>query len=208
MSTTRYPRISLYPRISFIVSVLDRHDFLNACLASLYVQDGPKEVLVACNSQNTGVIQACEMAAFQYDWRVFHTGLQGAKTCYESANMLAAQAKGEWLCFPSDDSLYVCKFSQVMIDAALRANADLVYCDCVYRKGETANPAWKDHAVLSTQPRTGKIDKTCFLVKRELFLQIGFPKHPRGWSDGALIDMLVSQGVRHTKAPGVLSVHQ
>jgi len=194
--------------ISFIVSVLDRHDFLNACLASLYVQDGPKEVLIACNSEKTGVIQACEMAAFQYDWRVHHTGLRGAKNCYQSANMLAEEAKGEWLCFPSDDSLYVCKFSEIMLAEAACSKADLIFCDCVYRKGETANPAWLDYSVLTTQPRMGRIDKTCFIIKRDIFMGVKFPVHPKGWSDGALIEHLMAQGVKYSKAPGVLSVHQ
>ncbi len=188
--------------ISFIVSVLDRPHFLNACLASLAVQEGPKDIIVCANSKDQGVLTQIEAVCLDYDVQMEDTGIAGATTCYESANMVAGKALGDWLCFPSDDSLYVCKFSEIM----LSVDADLVYCDCVYRGGETAAPYWKQYSVLGTQPRIGKIDKTCFIVRRNLFK--GFPAHLRNWSDGALIEDLVKQGVRHAKAPGVLVVHQ
>ncbi len=191
--------------ISFIVSVYDRPEFLNACLASLNVQDGPYEILVCGNHKDENMLIACGLATMQYDLKVEPTGLAGCANCYESANMMAQKAKGDWLCFPSDDSLYVCKFSEIMLATAKQKNADLVYCDCVYRQDKTIG-AWPAYQVLNTQPRMGQIDKTCFIVKRELFH--GFQPHPKGWSDGLFIESLVAQGVRHAKAPGVLLTHQ
>ncbi len=200
--------------ISFIVSVYDRPEFLNACLASLAVQDGDKQIAITLNGdkeQSRKIIEATK----QYNAFWSYTGLSGAKTCYEAALMCIETRgplgrpmnliKGEWLCFPSDDSLYVCKFSEIMLRTAAETNADLIYCDCVYRQDQTIGK-WPPYQVLDTQPCMGKIDKTCFILRRELFK--GFPPHPRGWSDGALIEQLVRDGVRHAKAPGVLVVHQ
>lgn len=189
--------------ISYIVSMYDRVPFLNACLASLAVQDKTSETIVCCNSTDEEVLKAAGLACLYHDVHMEPTGLAGATNPYESASMISI--KGEWVCFPSDDSLYVCEFATIMLRTAERAGADLVYCDCVYRQAPAAGN-WPPYTVLDVQPRMGKIDKTCFILRRELFK--GFPPHPRGWSDGALIDQLVAQGVKHAKAPGVLVIHQ
>ncbi len=183
--------------ISFIVSVYDRPEFLNACLASLNVQDGPYQIIVCGNHKDEGMLIACGLAAMQYDLKVEPTGHMGANNCYESANMMAQKSKGEWLCFPSDDSLYVCKFSEIMLETAAREKADLVYCDCVYRQDKTIG-AWPAYQVLNTKAQMGQIDKTCFIVKRDVFE--GFPTHPKGWCDGALIEQMVKNGVSMAKA--------
>lgn len=222
--------------ISFIVSVYDRPHFLNACLASLAVNPDPKQIIVCDNSPNPtifphastemqGHIQAvCD----RYMAMNVRTGEVGCKECYDSANWViekwcemewTAQKKGEaethrmrggtieggWLCFPSDDSLYVCGFTEIMLGEAHRTSAGLVYCDIDYR---SANPAskWKSYSILETEPRMGRIDKISFILRRELF--IGFPPHPKGWRDGALVEQLVQQGVKTAKAPGVLVLHQ
>lgn len=178
---------------------------LNACVASLAVQDFQTETIVCANHHDEGMLIACGLVCDGNDVPMRKTGLQGAVECYDSANMVAPTTKGEWLCFPSDDSLYVQGFSEVMVDTANRTRADLVYCDCIYRQEKTAGK-WPAYTVLETQPRMGRIDKTCFIVRRELFK--GFPPHPKGWRDGALIEQLVGDDVRHAKAPGVLVVHQ
>ncbi len=191
--------------ISYIVSVYDRPEMLNACLATLNVQACPSEIIICGNHQDENMLIACGLAAMQYDLKVEATGRLGAKTCYESANMMADKARGQWLCFPSDDSLYVQGFSEIMLETAQRDNADLVYCDCLYRLGSEPG-TWKPYTVLDTQPAMGRIDKTCFIVKRDVFS--GFPTHPKGWCDGALIEQMVKDGVRMAKAPGCLVVHQ
>jgi hypothetical protein len=171
---------------------------LNACIASLEVQDELKELIVCHNGPGDPWIRTSHCGL------VLKTGRAGAKTCYESAAMAADRALGDWLCFPSDDSLYVQGFSRIMLETAEREKADLVYCDCVYHRPDA--PHWKPYTVLNVEPRMGKIDKTCFILRRKLFK--GFPPHPKGWSDGALIEQLVRDGVRYAKAPGVLVVHQ
>jgi hypothetical protein len=112
---------------------------------------------------------------------------------------------GDWLCFPSDDSLYVADFQRIMIETAVRTQADLVYCDMVYKCGSEQND-WKPYSVLESEPRMGRIDKTNFIIRRELFK--GFPPHPRNWRDGALIEQVIRDGAKPAKAPGVLVLHQ
>lgn len=190
--------------ISFVVSVLDRPRFLNCCLASLHVQrETPAQIIVACNGLEEAIRQSCKSIAELYGAEFVETGLLGAKCCYDSANMVIDRIRGEWVCFPSDDSLYVFDFSTIMLRTASKNNADLVYSDCVYRHDKGT---WPDYEVLVSSPKLGRIDKTNFILKRRLFG--GFPPDMRGWRDGALIDGLVKRGAKAAKAPGVLVVHQ
>lgn len=192
--------------ISYIVSVYDRTKSLNACLATLDVQEGKKEVLVCCNSTSQTIVLECQRICLRYEVNLRLTGFDGAHGCYESADMTAPLAKGEWLCFPSDDSLYVEDFSRIMLQTASSTKADLVYCDCLYKAGSDKSSLWPSYTVMNVEPRLERIDKTCFILRRELFK--GFPPHRMDWRDGQLINDLVAQGVRHAKAPRVLCVHQ
>lgn len=194
--------------IGFIVSVYDRPDMLNVCLASLAVQPEPK-IIVCNNSENDGVTAKVREIVSRYGGVHAWTGTAyGAGTCYESANIVAKDylRDEQWLCFPSDDSYYVEDFSKIMLQTADTEKADLVYCDCVYRSGKTGNQQWPAYSVLNVSPRMGRIDKTCFIVRRDKFK--GFPAHTREYRDGALIESLMAEGIRHAKAPGVLVVHQ
>ena len=185
--------------ISFIVSVYDRPWNLKALVPLLVSQHGHSETLIC---DNFGSAES-DVAGTQ----IYRTGEWGAGGCYESANMVCERGipQGDWLCFPSDDSLYVSQFGRIMLETASREKAELVYCDCVYKQG-TLDTGWPAYSVLNVSARMGRIDKTCFIVKRELFK--GFPPHPQDYRDGALIEELVKRGVRHAKAPGVLVVHQ
>lgn len=187
--------------ISFIVSAYDCPDDLNACLATLAVQQSPKEIIVCANHTDADMLIACGLICDGYGAIMKRTGMAGAKTCYESAEMAVREARGDWLCFPSDDSLYVRDFSRIMLQTATLTGSDLVYCDCVYYR-----PGWPPYTVLEVKPKMGRIDKTCFILKREWFN--GFPKHSKDWRDGALIEQLMEQRVNHAKAPGVLCIHQ
>jgi hypothetical protein len=91
-----------------------------------------------------------------------------------------------------------------MIGTAVAKQADLVYCNCVYKVGSEPNPNWPPYSVLNAEPRIGRIDKTNFIIRRELFK--GFPKHR--YPDGAMIEQAIRDGAKPAKAPGVLCVHQ
>lgn len=193
------------------MSVYDRPESLKACLACLSLQEPRGSIEVAMNSTDESMKDRILLASCRdFEASVCWTGDAGAKSCYESANMIVAGKfetfVDDWLCFPSDDSLYVQDFSKIMLDTAAKHDAELVYCDCVYRVGSEDNPHWRPYSVLDVQPKMGRIDKTCFILKRDRFK--GFPPHPRNWCDGALIESLMDEGIRHAKAPGVLVVHQ
>jgi len=190
--------------ISYIVSVYDRMKMLNACLASIDANPEMKEVFVCCNSTSSSDMALCGTITSRYHGAMERTGFD-TDDCYKSANLIAPKADGDWLCFPSDDSLYVADFQKIMIDTAVRKQADLVYCDVLYKCGSEVN-GWKPYTVLDAMPRMGKIDKTNFIIRRELFK--GFPPHPKNWRDGALIEQAIRDGAKHAKAPGVLVVHQ
>jgi len=190
--------------ISYIVSVYDRMDSLNACLESIAANPEMKEVFVCCNSTRPFDMALCSTATCRYHGKMERTGFD-ADDCYKSANLVAPNADGDWLCFPSDDSLYVADFQRIMIETAVRTQADLVYCDMVYKCGSEQND-WKPYTVLDAMPRMGRIDKTNFIIRRELFK--GFPSHRRNWRDGALIEQVIRDGAKPAKAPGILVVHQ
>jgi hypothetical protein len=65
------------------------------------------------------------------------------------------------------------------------------------------------YALLRQEPREGVIDKTAFLLRRDLFT--GFPGKPVGDApancDGKLVEQLVSAGVVHGKVDEVLLFH-
>lgn len=176
---------------------------LNACLASLHVQTVPGQLIVTCNATVPETTQACWNLCELYGARYLPTGYDGALNCYQAANLAHKHAYGDWLCFPSDDSLYAFEFAEIMLDAA--GDADLVYCDCVYRQ-DPEKGKWPKYKILETRPNLGMIDKTTFIVRRELFA--GFPRHEHDWCDGALIDELIAAGAKAVKAPGALVIHQ
>ena len=183
--------------ISFIVSAYDRPDYLRCCLASLALQTRPHEILVACNSDTHEMYAAHLDVAVQFHVPIWPT----TGGCYNASNEIAEHyAEGDWLCFPSDDSYYVPRFSEIMLATAEAASWDFVYCDMLYDRHPEGL-----YRVMNAQPRTCAIDKTNFLVKRAVFR--GFPPHESDWRDGALAEQLVAEGVRHGKAPGVLVVH-
>lgn len=191
------------PQITFIVSMYNRVASLNACLASIRATAPESEIIVCLNCTNEDITKATGLACIYHDAHLIETGMMGARGCYESAEMVSGGAEGEFLCFASDDSLYVQDFSRIMLDMAHSHEADLVYCDCIYRRDGLG---WPQYSVLNVEPRIGKIDKTCFILRADRFN--GFPPHEKDWRDGALIEQLIRDGVKYAKAPGALVVHQ
>ncbi len=198
--------------ISFIVSSYDRPQNLRLSLASLALQTEPHEIIVCCNHPSAKVLAQHKAIARQFGAKVYHTGKWGAYCCYSSAEMIIERglAKGEWVGFPSDDTIVFACFSDLMMRAARENNWDLVYCDCVYDPMVRISSGVERYGLLSVEPKLNKIDKTGFLMKLEHFN--GFPgkRRPGGVAacDGLLIEELVEQGIRHGKAPGILLVHQ
>jgi hypothetical protein len=111
-------------------------------------------------------------------------------------------ATGEFVSFPSDDSIYSLYYAEKLLRLADEKDLELTYCDLVM-------DGPNDGGVLSCAAQCCLIDKTNFILKRNRF--IPWPgKHPTGGgscSDGALIDELVGQGIRHGKVGHPLCIH-
>jgi len=196
--------------ISYIISAYDRPRILRACLATLSVQTEPHELIVCCNSLQQCQIDMHREVANEFGAKCYWTGKWGAACCYSSAEMVIERGHvhGDWLVFPSDDSLYVGRFSEIMMRAAREKRWDLVYCNMVY---ESAMPLSNYHyGDLEVEAKLGRIDKTGILLRRPWFKK--FPgKNPTGsfaMCDGKLIEELIAREIRHGKAPGRLVVHQ
>jgi hypothetical protein len=191
--------------VSYIVSAYDRPVYLQCCLSSLSSQTAAVdyEFIVTCNHTDRDVRVANQEVARRFDAPIHFTVDEGARDCYYAAEMAATKARGDWLCFPSDDSYYVPLFLDRM--SAWMTDWDFIYCDMLYT---SKWDSWR-YSVMDVRPMRQHIDKTCFLVKRELFH--GFPGKKNGApceADGELAEELVSRGVRHGKASGgALVVH-
>lgn len=182
-------------RCSFIVSAFDRPHHLSCVLRSLQVQTEREfEVIITDNSKEQVNFETVFSIA---DNRFVYLSTQSTD-CYASANRGAAQAKGDYLSFPSDDGYYVPRFLETMLQAA---PADLIYCDCVY------DGYGKKYEFWDAEPKLGLIDKGGFLVKREVFP--GFNGAPEGpcAADGWMIEQAVKYGATTAKVPGILWIH-
>jgi glycosyltransferase involved in cell wall biosynthesis len=188
-------------KCSFIVSAWNRPASLACVLRSLVIQtETDFEVLVTDNALTeadaTGNVQAVAQlqdARFRYE----RTDMAD---CYVSANHGAAVARGEYLCFPSDDDYYTPRFLELMLKGNERA--DLIYCNCIY------NGNGCHYAPMEVEPVCGRIDKGGFLVRRSKFPEFtdGTPGTIRA-ADGWMIERLVRSGIQHHKVPGYLWIH-
>lgn len=192
--------------ISFIISSYNRPAYLQCCLSSLSIQTAAVdyEFIVTCNHTDKDVRLSHLQVAQRFGASIHFTVDEGAADCYYAADIAVSQwSQGDWLCFPSDDSYYVPLFLDRMM--AWTAEWDFIYCDMLYTS------KWNDwqYSLMDVKPLRQCIDKTCFIVKRELFN--GFPGKKLGApceADGELAEELVSRGVRHGKAiGGAMVVH-
>lgn len=182
-------------KVSFIVSAFNRPDALACLLFGLKIQtERDFEVIVADNSDgdiNAAVVRAIDDPRFRH----FRAN---ARECYESSNLAATQAQGEYLCFPSDDDYYAPRFLELMFHYG---DADLIYCDWVY-DGHGCECGFA-----AAQPVVGSIDKGGFLLRRSKFT--GFPG-PFGVcraADGQLVEEVVRNGATHQHVSIVGWVH-
>lgn len=197
--------------ISYIISHHNRPKELLCCLASLRLQESPREVLVCDNSSEEHYRSLCRkvcevsgVGGLKYldTWRG-----KESDSCYHDPAYLGAT--GDWLCFPSDDSYYVPMFSRLMLGSAAQQGWEFVHCDMVYdpRYSYTTRGV-NEYSVMITRPACGGIDKTCFLITRRAFDAVGgWPQHSADWRDGALAEAVVQAGIRHGRVQGPMVVH-
>ena len=184
-------------KCSFIVSAFDRPDALSCMLYSLKIQtERDFEVLVMDNSHGVANLNAV-LDLRARDMRFRHVTAHAAD-CYDSANLGATMAQGDYLCFPSDDGYYVPQFLELMLKPAV----DLMYCDMVY---DPRGGAY--YRTIAVQPQVGLIDKGGFLLRRERFCGFDGPLKQDRPADGWLAERVVREGAAHAKVPGVLWFH-
>jgi Glycosyl transferase family 2 len=193
------------PKCSFIVSAYDQFDELILLLMSLKMQTEPDWEAIVCDNhpaaRNSMPIAHVGDPRIRTVW----TG-EDCKSCYESANRVAPQAKGEFLCFPSCDDYYVPQFLSLMLR---QSQADLIYCDFVHDPRDATGNGHHYYRVINAEPKIGTIDKAGFLLRRRRFLPFPWERNGEGHlsADGMLVEDLVRSGIRTAKAPGVLWVH-
>jgi glycosyltransferase involved in cell wall biosynthesis len=192
-------------KISYIVSVCGRSDLLIGMLASLAAQTDPDfEVIVTDNSVDDLIARRILAVCSTSNVPKIRYIRCLKPTCYHSAEQGLLAAKGDFVCFPSDDGYYMPKFGERMWQAAVGQGADLVLCNMVYDERMAGH-----YAVIDTNFTNGFVDKTGFLLRREKFVE--FPGKPEtdtpAACDGLLIEQLLASDISHAKIVDVLVVH-
>jgi glycosyltransferase involved in cell wall biosynthesis len=199
-------------KFSYIFTVYDRHELLLCALSSIMSQTfRDHEILVVDNHPDA--IQrnrnefTCTVATGFYKQSIRYFPAVVGST-YHGSNAGAHKAKGEFLCFPSEDSYYVPIFAQEHARAINANGWDLVYADQLYdrRQGDGK------YSVMTVSPHSCHIDKTGFFVRRSKFEELnGFEnlddQSQFGTADGLFIEKCIQRGLSHGKIPEVFSVH-
>jgi glycosyltransferase involved in cell wall biosynthesis len=189
--------------LTFIVNTFNNPLELLGCLASLKLQklnDKFKvNVHVADNSDQPCLADNIKDTCNLFEDIVYH---KTSGDCYSAIEEIYESIETDWFCFASSDCYYVPGFAFLMLEASVRYSADFVYCDCVY---DPRLHGRSIYSVLNTVPENCWIDKTSFIIKKQLFN--GFPQHSKDWRDGALVEELVKANVKMCKAKGVLLFH-
>ena len=202
------------PKATYIVSAYNRPECLPCCLWSLKVQSDPDfEVIVANNAmdwqaqlEHLNVVQSLNDPRFRHVNTAKFSSRSPAWDCYWAAEWIFThEARGEWICLPSDDSYYVPVFQQAMLEAAAHNRWQFVYSDMLYDRRLSGR-----YDRLLVEPRRDFIDKTGFLLHRNAW--IGFPTKPTetpgpSSCDGEMAAELVRRGVAHGRVPEILVCH-
>lgn len=186
------------PQISFIVSAYNRPESLKLCLHSLRLQTYPDWEAIVVDRADT-IYNSSVHAGSCLDQNITYVS-EMSPNKYYSCETGAKIAKGEWLCFPSDDSYYVPQFAARMIKCGEDNEADLVYCDLVHGHHDT-------HNFLSCYPRVGQIDKTNFIIRRSKMEPFSMKDINYELSDGYFIESVIKHGAKVAKLSQLLVVH-
>lgn len=190
----------MIPNISYIISYFNKPYHLCCFLCSLKIQtDQNFEAFIIDNTPDP--TEGKRMVEFLNDPRFIHVHAN-LPNCYYGGNFGVTLSKGQYICFPSEDGYYVPEFGEIMYNHAVTNSLDLVYCNMLYDKRLNGL-----YSVLDVAPVKCRIDKSSFIMKRELFT--GFSLNPKYviTSDGRMIEDLVKRGIKHGKVDHVLLAH-
>lgn len=192
--------------ISYVVSAKNRPWALRHVLLALFLQTHRNfEIIVVDNAADGDCSNFAATREIPIPIRYFKTEME---QCYDASDFGAERAKGEFLCFPSDDSEYCPLFGAKMLDGATLNHWDFVYCRMMFCWSKQDQRYDGKYFELIQEPKHRFFDKTGFIVRRDKFP--GFRKvEPHGWpgSDGYLAEWLVNNGVTHGRVEEILAVH-
>lgn len=169
------------PDISYIVSAYNRPEMLLVILAALNIQTNPRfEVIITDNSEDAITIARHREIVYFFNDKRFRYVNTAKKVkvsdCYWSAEYGVKLAKGEFLCFPCDDTYVVPEFGRRMLLAAHENNWDMVICgDVIVGPECNGGIGYKPWKML---PR--KASKTTFIVRASAFPGFTGKLHTQG----------------------------
>jgi hypothetical protein len=192
------------PRVSIVTTVYDRTDCLRHCIKSVQnLTFRDYEHIVVSDSPPTEVVSRIrEMVRATSDERIGYFNLSRRHNNWgiAPANAGLRQARGEYVCFLSDDNAYLPDHLDNLI-RALDQDLDIgfAYSSCQYDgRRQLRHPV----------PQAGCIDLGQPLFRRSLFrrhLNDALPFNVFSW-DWRLIEMLMAHGVRweHVDQPSFI----
>ncbi len=159
------------PDLTYIVSAFNRPFMLPVCLWAIKGQTHQDfECIVADNAEDNAIakwqekfVKSLEDPRFKYVRTATKTEVSD---CYWSAEWVVTHmARGQWLCFPCDDTYLVPEFATRMRMRAVEFDADMVICGDVVLgpqgNGRVGYKHWK------MEP--GRASKTTFIVRKSKF---------------------------------------
>ncbi len=165
------------PDISYIISAYNRPWMLPVCVWSLLGQSHRNfEVIVTDNATDKWTIAAHQKAiadAKAYDpsraerFIYVHTGKKiKVSDCYWSAEWAVKNiARGQWLCFPCDDTYLAPEYGARMLTRAYEKSLDMVICgDVVLGPEGNGRVGYKHWKMVP-----GRASKTTFMVRADKF---------------------------------------
>ena len=198
--------------ISYIISAYKQPLMLRSCLWAIANQTHRHfEAIVTDNSEDRTIQAAHRQAIMDMKDKRFRYVLTATKlaqvTCYYSAEWAVRHlAKGNWICFPCDDTYLVPRFAERMLAAAYAQNLDMVIAEDVVIGPDAAGGLGGAYQVW--RQGVAATAKTTMMVRRSAFP--GFAK-ARGdtfiASDRELSREMEKRGARIGVATGVLVVH-
>jgi glycosyl transferase family 2/glycosyl transferase family 1 len=188
------PDREVRPRVSIITTVYDRTDCLRRCIRSVKaLRYRDYEHIIVSDGPDPAVVQ--DIAGFvrqQDDERLSYFDLTRRFNNWGIAPADAGlkRARGEFVCFLSDDNGYLPEHLNILVSALDRdPRVGFAYASCLYGGR---------FVLRSAAPGPGRIDLGQPLFRRELFDRHfggGLPFDVMAW-DWALIEALLKLGVR------------
>jgi glycosyltransferase involved in cell wall biosynthesis len=200
------------PRLSFTVCAFENPLALRTCLSSLLDQTMQDfEIIIVDNSIGSTWIDLnkdlCRMSdRIRYEWTADRTNVvpsdcRHSRCLYTATEIGAGMATGEWLCFPNQDSYYARVFAERMLKAVDATRCDCLYCDFVLGLPD------RRYAFVEAACHEGRVDKTAFIVRRELFKGFLDKRTNYELADGLMIERLAKAGVSRRRVAECLVFH-